>query len=163
MRQEEMDGQIEVYDSCKVKKRKAGKKVVLLILFFIFGLPLAGTLLSAGASAVVAVIAAVIGIFGGLIGLIIGGGILVAGLFAAGIGLIISGCMNMAQVSVGLMVIGGGFLMLSAAMLLAVGVGWCEKTVVAGLFRSCIEIVRGCIRWVSSIVQRLFDRGGEKR
>lgn len=163
MRQEEMDGQIEVYDSCKVKKRRSGNKIVLLILFLIFGLPLAGTLLSAGASVVVAAVSVLIGVFGGLIGLIIGGVMLVAGLFAAGVGLVISGCLNMAQISVGLMVIGVGFLMLSAAMLLAVAVGWCEKTVVPGLIRSCVEIVRGCIRWIRSIAQKLFGRGGEER
>lgn len=157
-----MDGQIEVYDSCEVKKRRAGNKIVLLILFCIFGLPLAGTLLSAGASAVVAVIAAVIGVFGGLIGLIIGGFALVVGLAAAGIGLIISGCMNMAQIPIGLMAIGGGFLLLSVSMLLAVLTKWCCRTVVPGLVRTCVEVVRVCIRWIGSVVRRVLG-GGARR
>lgn len=150
--------QIEADDS--QKGRSKGGKLLILILFLIFGLPLAGTILSAGASVLLAILAAVFGGAAGLIGLMIGAGALVAALFAAGLAMIIAGCVGITALPVGIMVIGGGFLVLGIAFLLAILVKWGFGTMMPALFRCCIDLIRQICSWISAKVCRLLGRGG---
>lgn len=142
------------------KGRSKGEKLLILILFLIFGLPLAGTILSAGASVLLAILAAVFGGAAGLIGLMIGAGALVAALFAAGLAMIIAGCVGVTALPVGIMVIGGGFLVLGIAFLLAILVKWAFGTMLPALFRCCIDLIRQICSWISAKVCRLLGRGG---
>ena len=133
---------------------------LILVLFLIFGLPIAGSILSAGASVVAAIIAALLGGFAGLFGLLAGGAALVFGLFVTGVALVIAGCVNMSVPAIGAMVIGWGFLVLAAAFLLAVLVKWGFTTVTPSLIRFCIDLFKKGCRWVRSLVCRLRGKGG---
>ena len=145
-------------NSEEVSRRRNG--FLILVLFLIFGLPIAGSILSAGASVVAAVVAALFGGFAGLFGLLAGGAALVFGLFVAGVALVIAGCVNMSVPAIGAMVIGWGFLVLAAAFLLAVLVKWGFTAVVPGLIRFCIDLFKKGCRWVRSTVCRLRGKGG---
>lgn len=133
---------------------------LILVVFLVFGLPIAGSILSAGASVVAAVVAALFGGFAGLFGLLIGGAALVFGLFVTGAALVIAGCVNMSVPAIGAMVIGWGFLVLAAAFLLAVLVKWGFTTVIPSLIRFCIDLFKKGCRWVRNIVCRLRGKGG---
>lgn len=139
-----------------------GRNVLLLILLCVFfGIPLAGSIISAGFSVIAGIIGGVFGIFGGLIGLIAGGFALAAGLLVGGIVMVVNGAVNIGQLPIGLMGICIGFLMMSGAMLAGVLTKWGCTTAVPGLFRFCISAVRACCRWIRNLVGRLFGRGGE--
>ena len=145
------------------RRRRTGAVMLLLILLIVFGVPVAGTIISAGFSVIAALFGAVLGIFGGLFGLIAGGFAMVAGMAVAGIGLIASGILNMAVPALGTMVIGGGFFMLAAAILVLIVTKWACTTVVPGLLRFCVDVVRKGISCVVSIVRRMFGRGGTSK
>lgn len=137
-----------------------GGGILLLILFLVFGLPLAGTIIGAGASVVAALVGIVVGIFGGLFGLIIGGISLVFGLFAAGAGTIIAGISNLATPAIGIMTIGFGFFMIAGAFLMALFVKWACGAAVPGLIRMCVELVRKAVGLIKRLIGRMFGRGG---
>ncbi|HIR75334.1 MAG TPA: DUF1700 domain-containing protein [Candidatus Choladousia intestinipullorum] len=157
------EGQRQNEETNKEKgKGNKGRNVLLLILLcFFFGIPLATSIISAGFSVIAAIIGGLVGIFAGLIGLIIGGVAAVAGLLIGGIVMVINGAVNMWQLPVGLMGICLGLLMISGAMLIAALTKWGCTTAVPGLFRFCTGAVKGCCRWIRNIVCRLFGRGGE--
>lgn len=142
----------------EANRRRNG--ILILVLFLIFGLPIAGSILSAGASVVAAIAAALLGGFAGLFGLLASGAALVFGLFVTGVALVIAGCVNMSVPAVGAMVSGWGFLVLAAAFLLAVLVKWGFTTVTPSLIRFCIDLFKKGCRWVRSLVCRLRGKGG---
>lgn len=145
------------------RNEEAGRRrngFLILVLFLIFGLPIAGSILSAGASVVAAIVAALLGGFAGLFGLIAGGVAMVFGLFVTGVALVIAGCVNMSLPAIGAMVIGWGFLVMAAAFLLAVLVKWACTTVVPGLIRFCIDLTKKACVWVRNLVCRLRGKGG---
>ncbi len=146
-----------------VQRRRRGSGILLLILFLIFGVPLAGTIISAGCSVVAAILGALIGIFGGLFGLIIGAVAMTFGLFISGIGMIFSGIFNMAAPALGIMTVGFGFFMLAGAFLLAAAAKWGCGTAVPGLFRFCMEMIRKFFGLIKRLFCRMFGRGGETR
>ena len=76
------------------RNRKNG--LLLLLLFLFFGLPLAGSIISAGFSVLTAVFGCVFGIFAGLLSLIVGGFAAVIGLVCGGVMVILSGLANLA-------------------------------------------------------------------
>lgn len=141
--------------------RKNGLLIVLLFIFF--GLPLAGSIISAGFSIIAAIIGALFGIFGGLLGLLAGGFAATIGLLCGGVVMIIRGVLNLVTPPVGLMGISLGFFMLAGALLIAVATKWGCCTVAPGLFRFSIEMVRKCWSWTVGVVRRIFSRGGAAR
>lgn len=140
------------------KRRRNG--LLFLILFLIFGLPIAGTILSAGASIVLAVLAALLGGIAGLVALCIGAVVLVAAIFAAGVALIIAGCLGISVLPVGLMCIGGGFLILAAAFLLMIAVKWGFRTVIPGFLGFLADLIKAICSWIRKAVSTLRSRGG---
>lgn len=142
------------------KRSQRRNGFLILLLFLIFGLPIAGSILSAGASVVAAIVAALLGGFGGLFGLIAGGVAMAFGLFVTGVALVIAGCVNMSLPAIGAMVIGWGFLVLAAAFLLAVLVKWACTTVVPSLIRFSIDLIKKACVWVRNLVCRLWGKGG---
>lgn len=139
-------------------KRRNG--ILFLILFLIFGLPIAGTILSAGASVVLAVLAAVLGGIAGLIGLCIGAAALAAAVFVAGVALIIAGCLSISVLPVGLMCIGGGFLILAASFLLMIAVKWGFRTVIPGFIGFLSDLIKAVCSWIRKAVSALRSKGG---
>lgn len=137
-----------------------GGGLLLLILFLVFGLPIAGTILGAGASVVAALIGIVVGIFGGLFGLIVGGISLVFGLFVAGVGTIIAGIANLAAPAIGIMSIGFGFFMIAGSFLMAVLVKWACGIAVPGLIRLCVDLVKNAVGLIRRLIGRMFGKGG---
>lgn len=142
-------------------------RLLLLLLIFLFGIPIAVSAVSAGFSILTGVIGGVIGIFGGLFGLIAGGAAAAAGLAAAGIWMAVWGICNMALPEIGLMLLGGGFLMICIAFLLAALVYWGCVTAVRGLFRLMLDLGRRLAGWLGrcagKIAARMSGRGGEPR
>lgn len=142
------------------KADKRGNGLLLLILFLVFGLPIAGSIVSAGFSIVIGLIGCVLGILGGLFALIFGGFATAAGLFISGIGLIIFGIVNLTSPAIGMMLMCFGFLMLAAAMLLLIAAKWGCTTVVPGVFRFSAELVRRVCGWCGRTIRHIFGRGG---
>lgn len=134
--------------------------LLLLLLFLFFGLPLAGTIISAGFSVIAGVAGALFGIFGGLLGLIAGGIAAVVGLVIGGVGMIIAGAANLVQLPTGLMGIGIGFWMLAAALLVGVLTKWGATTAAPGLLRFTAEMVRRLWGWLCGLLRRIFRKGG---
>lgn len=135
--------------------------LLLLLLFIFFGLPLMGTIISAGFSIVFGLLGGVLGIFGGLFGLIVAGFAGIVGLIASGAGFIGKGVgmlVAMASLPVGLMSICLGFLSLSAGVLLIIAVRWGCTTAVPGVCRFCVGLVGRFCRWFVGILRRLLDR-----
>ncbi|MDY3251325.1 MAG: DUF1700 domain-containing protein [Candidatus Choladocola sp.] len=150
--------------NCKEERSGDHRSILLLIiLLVVFGLPLAGMILSAGFSVLTALFGVLVGIFGGLFGLIAAGFAIAVSLVAAGVGLIATGAVNMAEPALGAMVIALGFLSLAVSMLAAVLTKWGCTEAVPGVIRFCIELVRKCIRLISRPVRRIFGRGGGSR
>lgn len=141
--------------------------VLILILFFVFGIPAAGSIISAGFSVVAGIIAGVFGIVAGMFGLIAGGFAAVIGLLAAGVWTIVQGAVNMAVPAIGMMVIGWGFLMIAAAALLLVLVKWGCTTAVPGLIHFCVDLVKRIVGWFCTValnvIHRILGKGGESR
>lgn len=147
---------------CTAKNRdKSRGGILTLLLFFFFGLPLAGSIIGAGFSAVAAIIGTIFGIFGGLIGLAVGGVAWVIGMFAAGIGLMITGACNMASPAIGLMLIGGGFFALAVGLLGVLFVRWCCGVAVPSVFRLTGTLIRTMCNWIRNLLRRIF-RGGNR-
>lgn len=161
MEQEEKQRQLDLY-CVRPKNNRIKKLVIGGLLLLIFGIPLAGVLLSAGASVIMAAFGMVLGMFGGLFGLILAGILLILAFAAAGVGLIIVGCLNIAQISNGLMLISGGFVLLAVVMLLIPVICWSCFTLVPRLFRICLDAAGVCLKAISALVRRLFGRGGTK-
>lgn len=135
--------------------------LLLLLLFIFFGVPLMGTIISAGFSVVFGILAGILGIFGGLFGLIAAGFAGIIGLFAGGISLIGGGVgmlVSMTSLPVGLMSICFGFLSVAAALLLIIAVKWGCATVVPGVCRFCVGIMGRFWRWLAGILHRIQDR-----
>lgn len=156
------------------KRRKKGKKknreeddrkngLLLVLLFIFFGIPLAGSIISAGFSVIAAVAGGLFGIFGGLLGLIAGGFAATVGLLCGGVVMIVRGALNLVTPPIGLMGMSLGFFMLAAAMLIAVATKWGCCTAAPGLFRFSIELVRKGCGWIIGAVRRIFGRGGASR
>lgn len=150
-----------------VRKQKQGHNrrggLLLLLLVIFFGIPAAGTVISAGFSVIAALAGALLGIFGGLFSLVVGAFALACGLLAVGISMIAAGFWNMAVPAVGLMAVALGFLALAGAMLLFVAAKWACTTAVPGVFRFSVEMIRRFCGWVAGLVRRLFGRGGADR
>lgn len=134
--------------------------LLLLVLFLVFGLPLAGTVISAGFSIVGGLFGCVIGILGGLIGLVFGGFVTAAAFLASGVSCVIVGVINLTAPAMGLMVMCLGFLMLAAAMLLLAASRWGLRTAIPGVFHVSIDFARGICGWVVRLFRRLFGKGG---
>lgn len=140
-----------------------GGGLLLLILFLIFGLPLAGSIIGAGFSIVAAFAGLIFGVLGGLIGLIVGGVSAVFGLFTGGIGTIISGLCNLNTPAMGVMTVGIGFFMLTGAFLLAIAVKWACGAAVPGVIHLCVELVKKAVQLVKRLLERMFGKRGETR
>ncbi len=140
------------------EKRRNG--ILLLVLFLVFGLPILGTILSAGFSVVAGLLGCVIGILGGLISLVFGGFVAAAVFLVSGAACIFVGIINLTAPAMGLMLMCFGFLMLAAALLLFVAAGWGMKTAIPGVFRGFIHLVRGVCGWCGRLFRRIFGRGG---
>lgn len=143
------------------RKRRNG--VLLLLLFLIFGLPAAGTIISAGFSVILGIFGGLFGVFAGLIGLVIGGFALTIGLLVTGLALIISGFLNLSVPAFGVMAIGGGFLVIAAALLLGILTKWGCTTVIPGLLRGCIDATKKALVWIRNLILKLRKRGGAGR
>lgn len=143
------------------EKHNGRNGFLLLLLFIFFGLPLMGTIISAGFSVIFGILGGVLGIFGGLFGLIAAGVAGIVGLFAGGIGLIGKGVgmlVSMASLSVGLMSVCFGFLSLAGALLLIIVVKWGCATAVPGVIRFCVDITGRFCRWLVDILHRILDK-----
>ena len=140
------------------RNRKNG--LLLLLLFLFFGLPLAGSIISAGFSVLTAVFGCVFGIFAGLLSLIVGGFAAVIGLVCGGVMVILSGLANLAALPIALMTVCIGFFMLGAAVLVGIVTKWGCTAVIPGLFRFCIDLVGKCVRWITGFVGRVTGKGG---
>ena len=140
------------------RNRKNG--LLLLLLFLFFGLPLAGSIISAGFSVLTAVFGCVFGIFAGLLSLIVGGFAAVIGLVCGGVMVILSGLANLAALPIALMTVCIGFFMLGAAVLVGIVTKWGCTAVIPGLFRFCIDLVGKCVRWIIGLVGRVTGKGG---
>ena len=140
------------------RNRKNG--LLLLLLFLFFGLPLAGSIISAGFSVLTAVFGCVFGIFAGLLSLIVGGFAAVIGLVCGGVMVILSGLANLAALPIALMTVCIGFFMLGAAVLVGIVTKWGCTAVIPGLFRFCIDLVGKCVRWITGLVGRVTGKGG---
>ena len=140
------------------RNRKNG--LLLLLLFLFFGLPLAGSIISAGFSVLTAVFGCVFGIFAGLLSLIVGGFAAVIGLVCGGVMVILSGLANLAALPIALMTVCIGFFMLGAAVLVGIVTKWGCTAVIPGLFRFCIDLVGKCVRWITGFVRRVTGKGG---
>lgn len=161
-KREYTDAKYDRRDQTWKENRRNG--LLVLLLFIVFGLPLMGTVVSAGFSILFGIIGGIFGIFGGLLGVAAGAAGMMVGLLAGGVGMIISGIMNMDIPAVGMMGICLGFLSLSGGVLSLLLVRWLFTTVVPGVFRFCIQItVRGW-QWLAGFIKRLFQgifgRGG---
>lgn len=143
--------------------RKRRNAVLLVLLLVIFGLPAAGTIISAGFSVIVGVFAGLFGVFAGLIGLVIGGFALTIGLLVTGVALIICGFLNLSVPALGVMVIGGGFLVIAVALLLGIITKWGCTTAIPGLLRGCIDAMKKVLVWIRNLILRLRKRGGAAR
>ena len=140
------------------RNRKNG--LLLLLLFLFFGLPLAGSIISAGFSILTAVLGCVFGIFAGLLSLIVGGFAAVIGLVCGGVMVILSGVANLAALPIALMTVCVGFFMLGAAVLVGIVTKWGCTAVIPGLFRFCIDLVGKCVKWITGFVGRVIGKGG---
>lgn len=134
--------------------------LLLLILFLVFGLPIAGAVLSAGFSAAAGILGCIFGIIGGLIGLVFGGFVTAAAFLASGVSCVIVGIINLTDPAMGLMLMCFGFLMLAAAMLLLAAAGWGLRIAIPGVFRVSLDLVRGVCGWVGRVFRRIFGKGG---
>ena len=143
------------------RNRKNG--LLLLLLFLFFGLPLAGSIISAGFSVLTAVFGCVFGIFAGLLSLIVGGFAAVIGLVCGGVMVILSGLANLAALPIALMTVCIGFFMLGAAVLVGIVTKWGCTAVIPGLFRFCIDLVGKCVKWITGLVGRVTGKGGANR
>ena len=142
----------------KQRNRKNG--LLLLLLFLFFGLPLAGSIISAGFSILTAILGCVFGIFAGLLSLIVGGFAAVIGLICGGVMVILSGLANLAALPIALMTVCVGFFMLGAAVLVGIVTKWGCTAVIPGLFRFCIDLVGKCVKWITGFVRRVTGKGG---
>ena len=140
------------------RNRKNG--LLLLLLFLFFGLPLAGSIISAGFSILTAILGCVFGIFAGLLSLIVGGFAAVIGLVCGGVMVILSGVANLAALPIALMTVCVGFFMLGAAVLVGIVTKWGCTAVIPGLFRFCIDLVGKCVKWITGLVGRVTGKGG---
>ncbi len=140
------------------EKKRDG--ILLLVLFLVFGLPIAGTILSAGFSVVAGLIGCVIGILGGLISLVFGGFVSAAAFLVSGVACIFVGIINLTAPAMGLMLMCLGFLLLAAALLLFVVSGWGMKIAIPGVFRGFMNLVRGVCGWCGRLFRRIFGKGG---
>ncbi len=140
------------------EKRRNG--ILLFVLFLVFGLPILGTILSAGFSVVTGLLGCVIGILGGLISLVFGGFVAATAFLVSGAACIFVGIINLTAPAMGLMLMSFGFLMLAAALLLFVAAGWGAKIAIPGVFRGSVHLVRGACGWCGRLLRRIFGRGG---
>lgn len=143
------------------RRRRSGLLLILLAVFF--GLPLAGTIISAGFSVVLAVLGGLLGVFGGLFALVFGGIATAIGLLAGGIGMVISGACNMMTPAIGTMAVGFGFFLLAAAVLLAAAAKWGLTTAVPNVIRFAVGLVRRMVGMICRITRSIFCRGGGRR
>ncbi len=155
-------GEYRVYDMDEAARRAERRRngLLLFVLFLVFGLPLAGTILSAGFSVVGGLFGCVFGILGGLVALVFGGFVTAAAFLASGALLVIVGIVNLTAPAMGLMLMCLGFLMLAGAMLLLALSGWGLRTAIPGVFRFSMDLVRGVCRWVGRLFRRIFGKGG---
>ena len=157
-------GQRRTAESAESSEGGAGGRgrdgILLLILFLVFGLPLAGTVLSAGFSIVAGLFGCVVGILGGLFGLVFGGFVTAAAFLASGVLCVIVGIVNLTAPAMGLMLMCFGFLLLAAAMLLLVASRWGLRTAIPGVFRVSRDLARGVCRLIGRLFRRMFGKGG---
>ena len=99
------------------EKRRQTLLIVLLVIFF--GIPAAGSLISAGFSVVFGILGGILGIFGGLFGLVFAAFGAAIGFLAGGIEMVIQGGSRMASPAYGTMMIGSGFFMFALALVAA--------------------------------------------
>lgn len=142
----------------KAEKRK--NWLLLLVLFLLFGLPAAGTILSAGFSLAAGLFGCIAGILAGLFVLAAGGFIAAAASLVSGILVVIVGIFHLTAPAMGLMLMCIGFMMLAAAMLLAAAAKWGCTTAVPGVLQICRAVVKKLAEWTSAIFRRLFGKGG---
>lgn len=148
--------------SGKPVRRRNRNTLLFLLLFICFGIPIAGSIISAGFSVVAAIFGGFFGIFGGLLGLIGAGIGAICAAFAAGITLIATGIYNIAAPAAGIMMIGLGLLAFGGVFLLIILVKWGCTVAVPGVFRTAVEVVRKIVGFFVGIVRRIFGRGGEE-
>lgn len=134
--------------------------IFLLIIFF--GLPTASAIVRAGFSIIGGIFGGIFGIFAGLFGLVFGFFGAAIGLIVGGIGTIFAGIAHLASPAVGTMMIGGGFLMIAASMLVLILAKWGCTTIIPGVFRWVIGWVRSFFRWIGGLFGRHHERGGEQ-
>lgn len=134
--------------------------LLLIVLFLVFGLPIAGTILSAGFSAAAGIAGCLLGVVGGLFGLVIGAFVTACAFLVAGVALVVTGIVNLASPAMGLMLMCLGFLALSAAMLLLILAKWGLTTAVPGVFRFSVWLLRRLCGWAADLIRRIFGRGG---
>lgn len=151
---------VDEYGSVQKKDRK--NLILLLILFLVFGLPAAGSVIGAGFSVLTGIISLIVGIFGGLIGLVFSVGAAAVALVGSGVALIISGCFSMTVPATGVMMIGAGFFLLSASVLAFVLTGWGCGTVIPGFVRFCVDAVKKCSWAVRKVIRRIGGKESGK-
>ena len=140
------------------RERRGGSCLLVLLLFVIFGVPLAGTLIGAGFSVIAAIIGALFGIIGGLFGLICGAGAAAFGAFAAGVSLILTGIGSMLSPAIGLMLIGLGFFAFALGVLCILFIRWGCTIAVPGVFRLMGWIIRTVCGWIGGFFRAIFGR-----
>ena len=130
--------------------------LILFLLLLFFGLPAAGTVIGAGFSIVGGILGGILGIFGSVFGLAAAAFVATLGTFVGGIALIFSGAADWTAPAVSLMSIGGGFLLLSLAMLLLILTKWGCGTAVPWMIRLIRDIIRTGIEWMRELFDRIF-------
>lgn len=142
-------------------KRNQGLILILLIVFF--GIPAAGSLISAGFSVIFGILGGILGVFAGLFGLVFAAFGAAIGFLAGGIEMILQGGSRMASPAYGTMTIGGGFFMLAAALIAAFLGKWGCSNVIPALFRFIFEQLGRFFRWLGKALRRIFDKGGASK
>ena len=148
------------FDGKKQKSERRRNGILLFVLFAVFGLPLAGTIISAGFSLVFGLIGGIVGILVGLLGLIFGGFATALGLLVSGILIVIVGICNLTAPAMGLMLMCVGFLILAASMVIIIAAKWGCTTVLPGICRFCVDMIRRLCGGIWRLCRRIFGRGG---
>ncbi len=143
------------------EKRRQTLLIVLLVIFF--GIPAAGSLISAGFSVVFGILGGILGIFGGLFGLVFAAFGAAIGFLAGGIEMVIQGGSRMASPAYGTMMIGSGFFMFALALVAALLGKWGCSTLIPALFRFIFEQIGRLWRWLGKTFRRFLGKGGASR
>ena len=148
----------------KSRKEKSEEErrngLLFLLLFLFFGISLAGRIISAGFSVITAILGGVFGLVAGLFGLLASGFAAVIGLLVGGVTMVLDGIRNLSQLPTGLMGLCFGFLMLAAAMLIALLTKWGWTTVMPWLLHFWLDMFRKCWNWLCQLAHKIFGGGG---